>query len=459
MRRTPTVISSEIRKPIWWIRYTYFAFVLSLPFQAADIGIGIGTLSRVIGLMLMMVALLQPSLCLRHPPKAFWYFLGYIYILLLLIFWHGFEAQQPAIGRFFTLSQLLILFWISYNLMHHEDVRTGTVVMLAISCSILAGLMLLNIVTLSAADDPALKASKLAVIQRQGRITAFGANPNTIAAILSLGFLALFGLVFGGERKPIRVHLLAWPSLGVIAMAIVRTGTRGAIVAIIAGLLVFLLKGRGISPWFKASVIRSRLKIGLVTVAIISFVAIFSYSYEPIRVRWEQFFVEGRLSGREKILPEAIGMFLEKPWLGWGPDTFVYELGSRLGLEVKDPHNSYLWILLETGLVGAVPFFGGVWLCWRKAWRRGGDIHCLLSIGLFANLLITGLKGTNHKNKLFWVVLAYALASGSVASLPRIRKAATSSGQAFARALRRRARPRFVAPGLGRSGGPPPRDP
>jgi O-antigen ligase len=452
LSQTSTAPLREPNGPMHLIRYAYFAFVFSLPFEAANIGIesGIGKLTRLLGFMFVVVALLQPSSCFRHPPKALWYFVGYLYILVLMIFWHGFEYQQEATGRLFTYSQLLVLFCISYNLMQYEHIRTRTLIVLAISCTILAAMMTLHIITLSDIDATSMSGSTVigSYKGRQSRLTAFGANPNTIASILALGLLALIGLVFGPERRNIKTRLLAWPCLGVLAMAIVRTGSRGAVVAIMAGLLAFQLKGkgRGISTRLKAFIKRSRVKIAFAAVGVIGLVIIFSYQYELIRARWEKTLFEGQTAGRVEITREAVGMFLEKPWLGWGPATFIFELGARLGLPVRDPHNTYLWVLLETGLIGAVPFFAGLWLCCRTAWKARGGIHSVLSAGLLAAVLISGLKGSNQKSKLFWIVLAYVLASGSVAALPRMRRAASSSGQTVARIIQRRARPRFVAP-------------
>jgi O-antigen ligase len=443
---------SNYEEPMRVLRYAYFAFLFSLPFQASEIGTGtgIGTLSRLLGFSVVMVGLLQPSLCFRHPPKAFWYFAGYLYILGLMIFWHGFGGQAPAVERLFSLFQMLVLFWISYNLMQDEDICTQALMVLATSCTILAAMLIVHVIGVASEEASSMTTSTGAVVSevRHGRLTAFGANPNGIATTLSTGLLAFIGLVFGPGKRNVGTRLLAWPCMGILAIAIVRTGTRGAVVAILVGLIVFLLSGKGVSPRLKAWVKRSRLKIGLAAVGVIGLIVVFSYQYEPIRARWEQTLMEGRTAGREKIYSEAFGMFLEKPWLGWGPATFVFELGSRLGIPVRDPHNVYLWILLETGIVGAVPFFAGLWLCWRSAWKaRGGSIHSIVAAGLIAAALVTSLKGTNHKGKMFWIVLAYALASGSVAALPRPRRAVNSPGRIVAQVGERRKKPRFISPG------------
>jgi len=154
-----------------------------------------------------------------------------------------------------------------------------------------------------------------------------------------------------------------------------------------------------------------------VVVAISLFIGV-SYYYEPVRKRWEQTFAEGSLANREKIFPMAWGMFLEKPFIGWGPVRHYYELGSRLGYDKKDPHNLYLWILTETGILGAIPFFMGVWYCCREAWRARASIHGVLPLALVLALLTVNMKGTWFNRKLFWIVLAYALVSSKVVPFP-----------------------------------------
>ena len=52
-------------------------------------------------------------------------------------------------------------------------------------------------------------------------------------------------------------------------------------------------------------------------------------------------------------------MFVERPILGWGPVVFLYELGSRVGRLTRDPHNGFVWFLLEVEVVGAIFFYRG----------------------------------------------------------------------------------------------------
>jgi O-antigen ligase len=117
-------------------------------------------------------------------------------------------------------------------------------------------------------------------------------------------------------------------------------------------------------------------------------------------------------------MPAALTMIAERPIVGWGPVEFQHELARRLGIRwgQKDAHNLYTHLLLEVGIVGAVPFLIGLFLCVRAAWQgRSGNLGlmplaCLMTI-LAANMFLTHLA-----RKPLWLVLALALAAEPLAS-------------------------------------------
>jgi O-antigen ligase len=107
-------------------------------------------------------------------------------------------------------------------------------------------------------------------------------------------------------------------------------------------------------------------------------------------------------------------MFLEKPALGWGPVTNTYELALRIGERerpLRAAHNVVLELVTATGIVGAIPFLVGAWLCARAAWRSRRGPHGVLPLALFCSVLISNMSGDWIAGKLIWVVLAYAFAS------------------------------------------------
>lgn len=416
------------------ICYVFYAFVFSLLFETADIGTQ-STLPKLIGLSLAALAFLQPQLCYKFPPRAFWWFslylLGYIlhgsYLLL---------AREPLPGLadeivfpLITLIQLYVLFWISYNLMKHERIVKGSLWAFAVSVVILSILQLSGVTSAIAA---------------QGRVTAFEANPNSVASGLSLGLLALAGLAFGREKRDRKALLLFGFGFAIVAIAIVQTGGRGAVLALAASLLFLALKGKSLA---------TKLWLGLVALVAIAVIGVASYQIDAVRKRWELTVDQGSLSGRETIFVVASEMFKEKPLLGWGPGYQTWELGSRLGYLNKDAHNMYLRLLIEGGVVGAFPFIMGLWFCLHAAWKARHSRQGIVPMIMLLFLLLMSLSGVPYFRKIFWVVLSFALASGAVTVPVSSRAAAILSRYSMPRpsqrpvVSRRRPRPR-VAGGI-----------
>jgi O-antigen ligase len=167
---------------------------------------------------------------------------------------------------------------------------------------------------------------------------------------------------------------------------------------------------------FKKGDITIKFKMAVFGLAAVIVLGIFSYQVDAVRLRWEQTLLEGRVAGRDVIYTQAVGMVMEKPMFGWGPVNYLYELGSRLGLPSRDPHNAYLTILTEVGLIGAIPFFAGLWLCWHEAWKARFSIQGIAPVMMLSFLLMINMKGSWNNKKLFWLVLAYALASSAYAT-------------------------------------------
>ena len=75
-------MTEDTNKPTRVIRWLFYAFVLLLPFET--VGEGWLEPTTIIGGLLFLSTLLQPSLFLRWPPKGFWCFLIYLYLFATL---------------------------------------------------------------------------------------------------------------------------------------------------------------------------------------------------------------------------------------------------------------------------------------------------------------------------------------------------------------------------------------
>ncbi|BFU90326.1 MAG: hypothetical protein NTAFB01_15130 [Nitrospira sp.] len=229
----------------------------------------------------------------------------------------------------------------------------------------------------------------------------FGDNANTLGATLALSIIALVGITYGRITVERKITLFAWTVFPLIGTAIIMTGSRGALLALMLGIALLIIRD---GSW------GAKLKMASIAVLAIGFLALAALSDDLMRTRLERSWYQGDTAGRDKIHDHAWGMFFQKPMLGWGPVYNVVELGSRLGKSVKDPHSLYLSVLTETGLLGAILFFGGLGLLVRAAWLARVRIEGALPMAMLSCLLIFNLSGSWQNRKLFWLTAAYVLA-------------------------------------------------
>ncbi|HEV2762598.1 MAG TPA: O-antigen ligase family protein [Pyrinomonadaceae bacterium] len=383
-----------------FVRWTFYAFVFSLPFETIEWG-PLEPPTVLGALLLAGCALLQPGLLLRWPPAGFWCFLAYVYVSVALGALEFTRHRSEVTHDLFLLVQLTTLCWIAYCLMRDERVAAGALGALVAACALLALLQVTGVA--SKATDVGAKVE---------RVTALGFHPNNLARIFALGLLALVGLTYARRQALLRPRYLAWPAVALVGVALVQTGSRGGLLALGAGLSVFVLGGG--SLWSKA---RNLVGVGAVALFFV-FVGVQS---EVTRGRFEKTLEEGDLARREEIYPSAWRMFREKPLLGWGGVTSTYELGSRLGHpeeESKNPHNLILYALVSAGLAGTLPLLAGLAMCARAAWRSRRGAHGVLPLVLAVAVLTANMSSLWLFNKLHWLVMAYALASVSYCRLP-----------------------------------------
>jgi O-antigen ligase len=382
--------------PIRIIRYLFYAFIFSLCFETVGQDMGLIEPPTVVGGLLVLSVLLQPGLFLRWPPKAFWCFIIFLYLHVV----QGLVEPSMYRAAFITdstvLTQLTVLGWLSFCIMRDRDTALRTLLTLGIACTLL-GMLQLSGIAQSSIEPKA----KGAVV----RAAVFGFHPNHLGRIIVLGMLALIGPLYFARRKTTSIWILVSACIAILAAVLLQTGSRGAILAFGLSLLTFAFR-RGS---FKKKVINVG---GLVI--LLGILAFAAFESDVMRSRFEETIETGDLARREKIYPTALEMFKERPLIGWGPVTSIYELGMRLGHpeeDVKNPHNLILYGVVTSGVLGSLPLFVGLGLCVFTAWRTRNGPHGVLPLAMVIAVLAVNMSGVWLFNKLHWVVMAYALAS------------------------------------------------
>jgi O-antigen ligase len=288
------------------------------------------------------------------------------------------------------MLQLIMFFWVAGDLCKDEKIMRQALLMYAVASSILAVGMVLQL--------PAFTPTSYETGGGVERVTVMGYNSNMLAAMWSLAIVALVGLCLHPAYT--LVLKLLWGSLAFLTlMATVYAGSRAGMGSLLIGFLVYLV------PYWRAQQKLCTILIALLGLAVTIYFAIHSFT---IMQRWQQTVYEGRFDEREKIVPAALKMFIERPLVGWQPVIFQYELGRRLGVERRDAHNLFLHLLLEVGIVGTVPFLMGLWRCVQAAWQARTGPFGLLPLALFITLLAATMSHTNLAQKWFWLALVCA---------------------------------------------------
>src|SRR5207302_2999399 len=129
---------------------------------------------------------------------------------------------------------------------------------------------------------------------------------------------------------------LRWPLVALIAGAVIQTGSRGGLLALATGVMMFLF--RGPTAW-------ARLRNAGAALVVLGGLAFAAYRSDGMRNRLFAAAESGNLAGRERIYPTLLVMIRERPIIGWGPVENQYELEHRLkepGFIKRDAHNLIL---------------------------------------------------------------------------------------------------------------------
>lgn len=322
-------------------------------------------------------------------------FIGYFFYVLLSWFWSpdGLLATEKAyeVGLVAVATMSLLHLYASS---HGESGFNATLAALFAISSLFAGLALVAVAT--GGSD--------------GRIAVLGGGPNVFAR--AMGLLVLIALYWSRRHPPI---MLPVACAGVIL--VILSGSRGGLVALVAALCVHALMGVGS---LRRLVLPGAAAVGLVAVLLTS-TPIGEAALESFHDRIELLLIQDRYTaGRDELYRSALELANLHPVLGAGLAGFTaHGYGSY-------PHNLFLELLSEQGILGLLAWLGAMGAAWRIGSRMLVGHHVALA-GFALFLVSSQFSGDFYDCR---AVYLFAVASACVPGHPLGSRATQSSRNA-----------------------------
>jgi O-antigen ligase len=239
-----------------------------------------------------------------------------------------------------------------------------------------------------------------------GFISIAGGNYLGAARLCGLGAMILLVYFFFGERK-----LLSLTLLSIHTLALLSTGARMPLVAFSA--IFMLLTFRGVR-YAKGNLYYTKhtkyIIVSLLFVIVMGFFLVKTDTFSTTINRFEILFTEenggNSANGRLMRFSEALEMFGRSPILGEGVGSFPVSFSS---VDARDyPHNIFLELLSELGLVGLVMFLCLFLLPIYRFFKINNNNRLLLALmaGLLFSFLNSLVSGDVNDNRILFTFIS-----------------------------------------------------
>jgi O-antigen ligase len=190
---------------------------------------------------------------------------------------------------------------------------------------------------------------------RLGHLYYYDANDFATFVVTAMPF----GLYFLHAGRRLAVRLFACASLGILAVAFVRTGSRGGFIALVAVITFIVLR-------YTAIALRWRIAATALVALVVVGTASDQYWTQMGTILSDADYNRTDESGRMQIWRRGIGYMFRHPVFGVGPGNFQAAEGmlsafadrQQLGVGVRwnAAHNSYIQVGAELGIPGLCIF-------------------------------------------------------------------------------------------------------
>lgn len=366
------------------------AFLLSLGFEYWDpFGlVGIISISKII--FILYILTLMPQIREFIKPK---FNKGIVYSIIcwvMLYYIVCYAYYQPSRHIVIASSTILLNITMCFIIANHIIIKGRRVlvkILIMISIIPLVQFVLItNKIGYSLSED--------------GRLLFFGDNPNNVGMIAAISFMISIVLIFDNflllSKKRFFLSLSALSAIAVI----LATQSRGAILSVALGLILFVL--------LRKLPIGRKLFFILLLSGVTSGLFFVLEDSESVFLRMQELFTEGDQS-RMVLYDEIRNFAYDNPVFGLGETGYYDKMWQYRG-EFKATHNGFLDIYLYTGVVGVLFFFIFLVYMIRFCWRLHQRRNLSLPLILFAIVLLNFAKsGSGWNCKIMWIIFSIVI--------------------------------------------------
>ncbi|MEX0780776.1 MAG: O-antigen ligase family protein [Balneolales bacterium] len=351
-----------------------------------------------IGAALVGIFFLESSLSNNFIWRWHW---SMVFIMLFVAYAFATIILNPeSVRRFITVALVMILFYVVYNII------SETKSILPVAVGLTLGLFYTFIL-----DYDQIMQSFDGVSNE--RLSGLVGNPNNYSFYLfGTSLILLLPIIGKYQINPVVRYLIYTCILIFSVLILTTTGSRKGIILLTFILLAtFVLMSKGEKAFVKIQY--------LMIFSILGFFLYNLFSESTFFSRMENIFLytsgqevdEGSLETRDNMISTALSMWADKPFIGWGLDSFRIHSGYG-----TYSHNNYTELLFGQGLIGLSLYYGffiSILFSCSKLLKRfkTTDNYKIIGwaiISIFV-LLLWDFAAVSYYDKKYWLMVGITL--------------------------------------------------
>ncbi len=330
-------------------------FVFVMPWEEAVPLWGGFVISRWIALLagaMLAFAVLGSRHLRRLSPLHAW-MLAFVAWCSITLFWT--VDQSSTLTRVSTYAQLLLAVWMIWELATSDQRILSLLRAYLLGAMVIAVSTIINFINGTQAAD--LVAEKGGYKYHDERYTMLGVNENDLGLMLALSVPIAIYLMMRNKSK--WNGLLCGTHIGVCLTALFLSGSRGGMISTAIGMSLFVVLFSRLARWQRSAVVTLLAAGVAIGISLIPKDTMDRFLGTAAEIQ------QGTLTHRTTIWSAGLEQFREVPWTGVGAGAYGPSIAKTVDVPIV-AHDTYLSVLVETGVPGLVLFLAllaGLYYC------------------------------------------------------------------------------------------------